>query len=158
MRGGERKMQTILKGGIQQKGDENERFLVLASRKEVEYFLNCGNHSGKDNILFFNEGYDKEVFLLLHGSSCGKVQYNGKLLSLKEVYHELRKENVLPMLSTLNIKHIFILCCHGYYQSPHEEDGFIIEPYFNNKGEVVGSFNPLFPNIYYLETEESKVA
>lgn len=131
MRGGERKMNTNSKGGIQ-KGDENKRLLVLASRKEV--------------------------FLLLHGNSCGKVQYNGKLLSLEEVYHELRKENVLSLLSTLNIKHIFVLCCHGYYQSPHEEDGFIIEPYFNNKGEVIGSFNPLFPNIYCLETEESKVA
>ena len=54
-------MQAILKGGIQQKRDENEKWLVLASRKEVEYFLNCGNHSGKDNILFFaKDGFDKK--------------------------------------------------------------------------------------------------
>lgn len=151
-------MQTILKGGIQQKRDENERLTVLASKKEVEYFVECGKHSGKDNILFFNEYCDNEVFLLLHGSSCGKVQYNGKLLSLKEVYHELQKENVLTILKLTNSTHISVLCCHGYYQTPYEEDGFIIEPYFNNKGEVVGTYNPLFPNLYYLETEESKVA
>ena len=150
-------MNAYSKGGIK-KRDENGKLIVLASRKEVESFVNCGNHSGKDNILFFNEGYDNEVFLLLHGSSCGKVQYNGKLLSLQEVYHEFRKENVFSLLCLLNIKHIFVLCCHGYYQPPYEEDGFIIEPYFTNKGEVIGSFNPLFPNIYYLETEENKVA
>lgn len=64
-------MNAYSKGGIK-KRDENGKLIVLASRKEVESFVNCGNHSGKDNILFFNEGYDNEVFLLLHGSSCGK--------------------------------------------------------------------------------------
>lgn len=150
-------MNTYSKGGIK-KRNKNKDLIVLVSRKEVESFVNCGNHSGKDNILFFNEIHNNEVFLLLHGSSCGKVLFNGKLLSLQEVYYELRKENVFPLLCLLNIKHIFVLCCHGYYQLPYEEDGFIIEPYFTNKGEIIGSFNPLFPNIYYLETEENKVA
>lgn len=150
-------MNAYSKGGIQ-KRDENERLLVLASRKEVESFINCGKHSGKDNILFFNEGYDNEVFLLLHGSSCGKVQYNGKLLSLQEVYHEFRKENVLSLLCSLNIKHIFVLCCYGGCQTPYEENGISIEPYFTNKGKVKGSFNPLFPNEYHLEIENGKIA
>ena len=32
---------------------------------------------------------------------------------------ELQKENVFNLLSTLNIKYIFVLCCHGFYQEPY---------------------------------------
>lgn len=157
MRGGEKKMNTYSKGGIK-KRNKNKDLTVLVSHKEVESFVNCGNHSGKDNILFFNESHNNEVFLLLHGSSCGKVQYNDELLSLQEVYQKLRKEDVFNILPLLNIKRIFVLCCYGGYQTPYEENGISIEPYFTNKGKVKGSFNPLFPNEYHLEIENGKIA
>ena len=157
MRGGEKKMNTYSKGGIK-KRNKNKDLTVLVSHKEVESFVNCGAHSGKDNILFFDENHNNEVFLLLHGSSYGKVQYNGELLSLQEVYQKLREEDVFNILPILNIKRIFVLCCYGGCQTPYEENGISIEPYFTNKGKVKGSFNPLFPNEYHLEIENGKIA
>lgn len=148
------------KGGMQKRG-ENSQLLVLASKKEGESFVKCGNHIGKDNILFFNDinTASNDIFLLLHGSPLGKVLFNDKLLSLEEVYHELLSEDVLnSLVSILNIKHIYTLCCYGGYLTSYEENGLTIEPYFNNKGKVIGTFNPLFPNMYCLETEEVKVA
>ena len=78
-------MNTALKGD-DKKRNENCELKVLASREEIKCFVNCGNHTGKDNILFFNKDSTNEVFSLLHGNSYGKVQSNGSLLSLKEVY------------------------------------------------------------------------
>lgn len=126
-----------MKGGIQP-GNKNKNLTVLVSNKEVENFIKCGNHTGKDNILFFDRNINDKVFLLLHGSSSGKVQYNGKLLSLEEVYRELSKENVFNLLVNANIKHINVLCCYGGYQSPYTEYGITIQPYFENKNVLLG--------------------
>ena len=67
---------------------------------------------------------------------------------------ELQKENVFNLLLKLNIKYIFVLCCHGFYQEPYQKDGVIIKPFFNNKGKVLGEFNILVPNEYRFVTEE----
>lgn len=150
-------MHTVLKGD-DKKRNENYELKVLASKEEIKYFINCGNHTGKDNVLFFNKDSTNEVFLLLHGNSCGKVQFNGVLLSLKEVYEELQKENVFNLLSTLNIKYIFVLCCHGFFQESYQKNGVIIKLFFNNKGKVLGEFNPLVPNEYRFVTEEHLAA
>lgn len=120
-----------MKGGIQP-GNKNKNLTVLVSNKEVENFIKCGNHTGKDNILFFDRNINDKVFLLLHGSSSGKVQYNGKLLSLEEVYHELSKENVFNLLISTNIKHINVLCCYGAYQTPYETCNVSVKPFEQN--------------------------
>ena len=117
------------------------------SKKEVEHCNACGNHTGKDNILFFGDNTN-EVFLLLHGGVDGLVEFNHHCLTLEQVYHNLKKEDVFTLLLNLNIKHIYVLCCHSLYQDSYEEDGIIIETYFNNKGCLLGK-DFLFKNEFY---------
>lgn len=109
------------------------------SQKEVDRFVQCANLKERDNVLFFEEYSNKnEVFLLLHGSSNGKVLFNGVLRILKEVFQELKKENVFNILKTLGIKCISVLCCYGGFQHSYQEKGMVIKPYFNNTGVLQG--------------------
>lgn len=109
------------------------------TKKEVEHFIQCANVQGRDNVLFCDEHSNKsEVFLLLHGSSNGKVLFNGVLRTLKEVFQELKKENVFNILKTLGIKCISVLCCYGGLQHSYQEEGMVIKPYFNNTGVLQG--------------------
>ena len=38
----------------------NKKFLT--SKKDVERFIECGNHSGKDNVLFFGDNTNEVFF------------------------------------------------------------------------------------------------
>lgn len=110
------------------------------TKKEVEHFVQCAEIKGRDNVLFCDEYSNKsEVFLLLHGSSNGKVLFNGVLRTLKEVFQELKKENVFNILKTLGIKCISVLCCYGGLQHSYQEDGMEIKPYYNNTGVLEGT-------------------
>lgn len=150
-------MKHITQKGVSKKRDEETELSLLISPKEVERFVQCGQHIGKDNVLFFGDADTKnKVFLLLHGGKNGKVLFNGSLISLKDVYHSLRKENVFDILKTLDVKCIYILCCHSYYQQSYEEDGLTIEPYFNNKGRLFGE--QLSSTEFRFQTEESLVS
>ena len=150
-------MEQIIQKGVSKKRDEDTTLNVLVSNREVEYFIQCGQHIGKDNVLFFGDTDTKnKVFLLLHGGKDGKVLFNGSLVSLKDIYHYLHKENVFDILKTLDIKCIYILCCHSYYQQSYEKDGFTIKPYFNNKGRLFGE--QLSSNEFQFRTEESLVS
>lgn len=131
----------------------NKKFLT--SKKDVERFIKCGNHTGKDNVLFFGDKIN-EVFLLLHGSTKGFVKYDNQAMTLQQVFQCLKQENIFEMLELLKIKYINILCCHGFYQQIYEENGIIIRPYFNNKGYLLGK--KLSPNEFEFETKESLVA
>lgn len=78
-------MEQVVKKGVSKKRDEDTTLNVLVSNKEVEYFIRCGQHIGKDNVLFFGDANTKnKVFLLLHGGKDGKVLFNGSLMSLKK--------------------------------------------------------------------------
>ena len=115
-------MEQVIQKGVSKKRDEDTTLNALVSNKEVEYFIRCGQHIGKDNVLFFGDANTKnKVFLLLHGGKDGKVLFNGSLMSLKDVYHYLHKENVFDILKILDIKCIYILCCHSYYQQSYEK-------------------------------------
>ena len=73
-------------------GDNNMSKIFCTTKKEVEHFIQCANVQGRDNVLFCDEHSNKsEVFLLLHGSSNGKVLFNRVLRTLKEVFQELKK-------------------------------------------------------------------
>lgn len=100
-------MEQVIQKGVSKKRDEDTTLNVLVSNKEVEYFIQCGQHIGKDNVLFFGDANTKnKVFLLLHGGKDGKVLFNGAIMSLKDIYHYLHKENVFDILKILGIKNI----------------------------------------------------
>ena len=100
-------MEQVMQKGVSKKRDEDTTLNVLVSNKEVEYFIQCGQHIGKDNVLFFGDANTKnKVFLLLHGGKDGKVLFNGAIMSLKDIYHYLHKENVFDILKILDIKNI----------------------------------------------------
>ena len=126
------------------------------TKKEVEYIHDVANLKERDNMLFFGETTD-EVFLLLHGGYDklgGYVGFNSQELTLCQVYRKLKNESVFVLLKTLDIKHIFVLCCHSFYQDSYKEDGIIIETYFNNKGLLLGE--QLSSSEYKFVTEEEK--
>ena len=131
----------------------NKKFLT--SKKDVERFIECGNHSGKDNVLFFGDNTN-EVFLLLHGSTEGFVKYDNQAMTLQQVFQCLKQESIFELLELLKIKYINVLCCHGFYQQTYEENGIIIRPFFNNKGYLLGK--KLSSTEFEFETKESLVA
>ena len=143
--------------GVNKKRNEETELRALVSQKEVESFMNCGNHTGKDNILFFENGSNKnKMFLLLHGSADGFVKYNNTMMNLQQVFQALKTEVTFDILTTLDIKCINGLCCHGFYQDPYEENGIIIKPFFTNKGCLLGK--QISPHEYQFITEERLVA
>ena len=131
----------------------NKKFLT--SKKDVERFIECGKHSGKDNVLFFGDNTN-EVFLLLHGSTEGFVKYDNQAMTLQQVFQCLKQENIFELLELLKIKYINVLCCHGFYQQTYEENGIIIRPFFNNKGYLLGK--KLSSTEFEFKTKESLVA
>ena len=150
-------MKQTLQKGVSKERDEDTTLNILVSPKEVEHFVQCGQHIGKDNVLFFGDADTKnKVFLLLHGGKNGKVLFNGTLMSLQDVYHSLRKENVFDILKLLDVKCIYVLCCHSYYQQSYEEDGFTIKTYFNNRERLFGE--QLSSTEFRFQTEESLVS
>ena len=150
-------MEQTLQKGVSKEEDEETKLSLLISPKEVEHFVQCGQYIGKDNVLFFGDADTKnKVFLLLHGGKNGKVLFNGTLMSLQDVYYCLRKENVFDILKPLDVKCLYVLCCHSYYQQSYEEDGLTIKPYFNNKGRLFGE--QLSSTEFCFRTEESLVS
>lgn len=100
----------------------------------VNFFKNFNTNS-KDNILLCNEeNSEKEVFLVTHGSPNGTVFFKRNFLTLKEVFQQLKLENIFNILKATGIKYIQVLCCYGKYQTSYTEDGITICPYFVNEG------------------------
>lgn len=132
-------MEQTLQKGVSKEEDEETKLSLLISPKEVEHFVQCGQHIGQDNVLFFNKNsIEKEVFLLLHGASNGTVTFEGVQLTLEEVYHKLQHENVFDILKSLGIKYIQVLCCFGGLQKTFKGKDMTIKSYFDNKGVLLG--------------------
>lgn len=130
---------NIIRKGVTNKRDEGTKLNVLVSHKEIEDFVQCGQHIGQDNVLFFNKNsIEKEVFLLLHGASNGTVTFEGVQLTLEEVYHKLQHENAFDILKSLGIKYIQVLCCFGGLQKTFKGKDMTIKSYFDNKGVLLG--------------------
>lgn len=109
------------------------------NRNEAEHCLNLiGKNNPKDNMMFLgNNNKKEEVFLMLHGTLDGRVQYNNVLLNLEQLYQVLKKEDTFYLITQVwGIKCINIICCHSYYIDNYEEDGISLKTVFNNKEYV----------------------
>ena len=114
------------------------------NQNEAEHCLNLiDKNNPKDNMMFLgNNNKKEEVFLMLHGTLDGRVQYNNCFYTLEQLYQVLKKEDTFNLITQIwGIKCINIICCHSYYIENYEEDSISLKTVFNNKEYVEVTLN-----------------
>lgn len=75
--------------------------------------------------------YNNTICLFIHGDISGKVLYEGKLMTFKELIFKIRNKLNFPSEEHLTI---WVYCCYGAFQVPYIDEYNCIQSVYPNYG------------------------